>query len=293
MRNKFAISICALLISFVLFAGAGVTTTKSNDKVVTKNNVSEELQIPDYNGKAYAVINENIPSFTKSQKKNKSAFEKYSNLDSKGRCGVAFANICKEIMPTGKRESIGSIKPSGWHTVKYENVDGKYLYNRCHLIGWQLAGENANAKNLITGTRYLNVMGMLPFENMVDDYVEETNNHVLYRVTPKFEGNNLVATGVQIEAWSVEDKGEGICFNVFCYNIQPGIEINYLNGESHLVEDVAEVENIGREGMVWLSATGKKYHSINNCGKMNPSKARQVTEAEAISSGMDRCKKCW
>lgn len=151
-----------------------------------------------------------------------------------GRCGVAFANICIDIMPTEERGEIGMIKPSGWHTVKYDVVDGKYLYNRCHLIGYQLAGENANPKNLITGTRYLNVEGMLPFENEVADYVKESNNHVLYRVTPIFESDNLVASGVQMEAYSVEDNGEGICFNVFCYNVQPGIVIDYATGESYL-----------------------------------------------------------
>ena len=142
--------------------------------------------------------------------------------------------VGQELMPADgeKRGSIGQVKPTGWHTVKYDCVDGKYLYNRCHLIGWQLTAENANKQNLITGTRYLNIEGMLPFENMVADYVKETGNHVLYRVTPVFEGSNLVASGVQMEAWSVEDDGEGICFNVYCYNVQPGVEIDYASGES-------------------------------------------------------------
>lgn len=186
----------------------------------------------EYNGEAYQVLNDNIPQFTKKQKKNTKAFEKYSPLDSLGRCGVAFANICKELMPTEERGNIGRVKPSGWHTVKYDIVEGKYLYNRCHLIGFQLAGENANEKNLITGTRYLNVEGMLPFENEVADYVEESGNHVLYRVTPQYEGNDLLAQGVQMEAYSVEDQGGGVCFNVFAYNVQPGIEIDYRTGES-------------------------------------------------------------
>lgn len=186
----------------------------------------------EYRGEAYQVLNDNIPQFTKKQKKSKKAFEKYSALDSLGRCGVAFANICKELMPTEERGNIGRVKPSGWHTVKYDIVEGKYLYNRCHLIGFQLAGENANEKNLITGTRYLNVEGMLPFENEVADYVEETGNHVLYRVTPQYEGNDLLAQGVQMEGYSVEDRGEGICFNVFVYNVQPGIEIDYSTGDS-------------------------------------------------------------
>ena len=173
--------------------------------------------LPEYSGQPYVVINNNEPNFEQ-QYFNTNSFESYSDLDSLGRCGVAFANIGKDIMPTEERGSISHVKPTGWHSVKYDNVDGKYLYNRCHLIGFQLTGENANEKNLITGTRYLNVEGMLPFENMVADYVKETNHHVLYRVTPLFEGDNLLATGVQIEAASVEDNGEDILFNVFCYN---------------------------------------------------------------------------
>ena len=204
--------------------------TINNGIAVT--NVVNLDEIPDYIGSPYVTINENIPYFSE-EEYTLDAFEKYSDLDELGRCGVAYANICKEIMPTEKRGEIGSIKPSGWHTVKYNDlIDGNYLYNRCHLIGYQLAGENANEKNLITGTRYLNVTGMLPFENQVDDYVEQTNNHVLYRVTPVFEGDNLVASGVEMEAYSVEDDGEGICFNIFAYNVQPGIIIDYSNGES-------------------------------------------------------------
>ena len=150
---------------------------------------------------------------------------------------MAYANVCQELMPTEERGSIGMVKPSGWQMAKYDCVDGKYLYNRCHLIGYQLAGENANERNLITGTRYLNVTGMLPFENQVADFVEETGYHVLYRVTPIFEGLELVARGVEMEAWSVEDGGEGVCFHVFVYNIQPGVVIDYATGESHLEED--------------------------------------------------------
>lgn len=188
-------------------------------------------QLPEYEGEPYVVINGNQPHFTGKEKKKKS-FERYSKLDSMGRCGAAFANIGKDLMPTEKRGNIGTVRPTGWSTVKYGIVEGRYLYNRCHLIGYQLTAENANKRNLITGTRYMNVEGMLPFENMVADYVEETDNHVLYRVTPVFEGENLVANGVQMEAYSVEDKGEGICFNVFVYNVQPGIYIDYTTGES-------------------------------------------------------------
>lgn len=193
---------------------------------------TSHTEIPIYQSETYIELNGNIPNFTE-EDYNTKPFEYYSDLDSLGRCGVAYANICKELMPTEERGKIGMIKPSGWQTVKYpELVEGNYLYNRCHLIGFQLAGENANEKNLITGTRYFNVDGMLPFENMVAEYVEETGNHVLYRVTPEYEGENLVASGVRMEAWSVEDEGEGICFHVFVYNVQPGIVIDYKTGES-------------------------------------------------------------
>lgn len=205
---------------------AETETPADNDK----GTVSMQL-LPAYSGKPYVEIDGNEPGFTEKDKTKKS-FEQYSELDSLGRCGVAYANVGKDLMPTEKRGSIGKVKPSGWYTVKYDIVDGKYLYNRCHLMGYQLTAENANEKNLITGTRYMNVDGMLPFENMVADYVKETGNHVLYRVTPVFEGNNLLATGVQMEAYSVENEGDGICFNVFVYNVQPGIRIDYATGES-------------------------------------------------------------
>lgn len=189
--------------------------------------------IPDYDGTPYIQLEKNIPDFTEDEKKNTKAFETYSELDSLGRCGQAYANICPDIQPTEERGEIGSIRPSGWHTVKYNDlIDGNYLYNRCHLIAYCLAGENANEKNLITGTRYLNTEGMLPFEEMVNGYVDKTGNHVLYRVTPIFDGDNLVASGVEMEGWSVEDEGAGICFHVYCYNVQPGIEINYADGTS-------------------------------------------------------------
>ena len=191
-------------------------TKKEATKSEDKKSVIDLASIPAYSGRPYVEINGNEPYFSEEDRRNTEAFEDYSNLDALGRCGVAYANICKEIMPTEERGKIGQIRPSGWHTANYhELVDGNYLYNRCHLIGYQLAGENANEKNLITGTRYLNVDGMLPFENRVDDYVERTNNHVLYRVTPIFEGNNLVASGVLMEAHSVEDNGKGINFCVY------------------------------------------------------------------------------
>lgn len=226
-KRAYALLTSLILVITVLLSSCGeaVTTSASGKKSISLND------IPAFSDSAYIEINNNIPFFTDDELTKKS-FENYSELDSLGRCGVAYANINKGIMPTEKRGAIGSVKPTGWHTVKYDNVDGKYLYNRCHLIGYQLAGENANKKNLITGTRYLNVEGMLPFENMVTDFVKETNFHVLYRVTPIFDGNNLVASGVLMEGKSVEDKGKGITFCVYCYNNQPDIKIDYKTGES-------------------------------------------------------------
>ncbi len=263
LRKTAAITLCELLAIATIFTGCASTDLSgtegaghaagaevagedssgalgSKDKVdgpqedLVNNNSYVSLDaIPAYDGKAYVAVNNNEPFFTDSDMTT-TAFENYSDLDSLGRCGVAYANICKDIMPTEERGKIGMIKPSGWHTVKYDVIKDRYLYNCCHLIGYQLAGENANPKNLITGTRYLNVEGMLPFENLVADYVNNTGNHVLYRVTPMFSGSNLVANGVLIEAKSVEDNGGGILFNVYCYNVQPGVGINYENGDSWL-----------------------------------------------------------
>lgn len=206
-------------------------TPRETSTAVAAPSVVSLDEIPEFSGSPYTVINGNEPYFTDDDL-TQEPFEQFSDLDYLGRCGVAYANVCQELMPTEPRGEIGQVKPSGWHTVKYDWVDGKYLYNRCHLLGFQLTGENANEKNLITGTRYMNVDGMLPFENMIDDYVEETGNHVLYRVTPIFDGENLVASGVLMEALSVEDAGEGVRFNVFCYNAQPGVVIDYATGES-------------------------------------------------------------
>lgn len=213
--------------------------------------------IPEYSDEPFYVINDNNPYFSEDEQTT-IAFENYSSLDYLGRCGFAYANICREIMPTEERGAIGQIKPSGWKTQKYDIVDGKYLYNRCHLIGYQLSGENANEENLITGTRYMNVEGMLPFENMVADYVKETDNHVLYRVTPIYDGDNLVASGVQMEALSVEDDGDGICFNVYIYNNQPGIIIDYATGSSSLSEDY------NSESSDTDSAENSKDTNVNN-----------------------------
>lgn len=194
-------------------------------------------ELPPYAGEPYVSINDNQPYF-ELEDLTTAEFELYSELDELGRCGVAYANISLYTMPTEERGAIGQIKPTGWQTVRYDFIDGKYLYNRCHLIGYQLAGENANEKNLITGTRYLNVIGMLPFENLVADYVEETGNHVLYRVTPIYDGEDLVAGGVRMEAISVEDEGEGVCFHVYVYNVQPGVIIDYATGANRAEETI-------------------------------------------------------
>ena len=199
-------------------------------------NLYNSYDIPDYTGNMSIVINNNEPIFDE-KLKNTNSFESYSRLDSLNRCGVAIANIGIDLMPTEKRESIGMIKPSGWHTIKYDIINDKYLYNRCHLIGYQLTGENANEKNLITCTRQMNTIGMLEYENMVANYIKDTKNHVLYRATPIFEDNNLIAKGIVLEALSIEDNGKGIKFNVFIYNVQDGIEIDYLTGESRLSEE--------------------------------------------------------
>jgi len=273
------------------------------EDLVNNNSYVSLDAIPAYDGKAYVAINNNEPFFTDSDMTT-TAFENYSDLDSLGRCGVAYANICKDIMPTEERGKIGMIKPSGWHTVKYDVIKDRYLYNRCHLIGYQLAGENANPKNLITGTRYLNVEGMLPFENLVADYVNNTGNHVLYRVTPMFSGSNLVANGVLIEAKSVEDNGGGILFNVYCYNVQPGVGINYENGDSWLDgttgsassgSDTSTTENSAAdssnsETMVHITATGKKYHRAG-CRTLKKSDT-EVTLDEAKSMGLSPCGIC-
>lgn len=197
----------------------------------TKEEVVSLSSIPEYSGSPYVEINGNEPFFSEDEYTT-SSFEYYADLDELGRCGTAYACVGTDIMLTEERGQIGKIKPSGWRTVKYDCVDGKYLYNRCHLIGYQLTGENANEKNLITGTRYLNVEGMLPFENRVADYVKETDNHALYRVTPIFKNKELVARGVLIEAKSVEDKGNALTFCVYCYNVQPQISIDYQTGDS-------------------------------------------------------------
>ncbi len=240
-------------------SAAGSAQTETAAPVQSTGTEFSLDQIPEYTGEAYVPVNGNLPYFTEEEKSTQ-VFEDYSALDDLGRCGVAYANICQELMPTEKRGDIHSVKPSGWHSVRYDFVDGKSLYNRCHLIGFQLAGENANRENLITGTRYLNVIGMLPFENMVADYVKETDNHVLYRVTPVYEGDELVARGVLMEGWSVEDEGDGVAFCVFAYNVQPGVTIDYATGDSHESEAPdQEAQGAAQETYI-LNTKSKKFH---------------------------------
>lgn len=290
------------------------TNIEENTKSEQSNTISLE-NIPEYSGTPYIELNGNMPEFTSEEKQNTTSFENYSELDSLGRCGVAFANVGQDIMPTEKRGAIGMIKPSGWHTVKYpEVIKDNYLWNRCHLIAFMLAGENANQKNLITGTRYLNIEGMLPFENQVADYVKETNNHVLYRVTPIFKNDELVARGVQMEAYSVEDNGSGVCFNVYVYNVQPGIIIDYATGNSELdttyeidqekVENKEEVKTEEKtekiqnsnESTYILNDNTKKFHKPNcsSVKRMNEENKKEwIGERETlIEQGYEPCRNC-
>ena len=248
--------------------------------------------IPYYSGDPYVVIYDNLPDFPEEDRVAE-CFEDYGDLDALNRCTVAYACVGIDTMPTEKRGSIGSVKPTGWQTAKYDNVDGKYLYNRCHLIGYQLTAENANERNLITGTRYMNVDGMLPFENMVADYVKETENHVLYRVTPQFTGDELVARGVQMEAISVEDRGEGVSFNVYVYNVQPGVVIDYATGESRLEDNTSG----GGESVTYvLNTSSKKFHLPTCSGAASMSEANRQeyagSRADLVSQGYTPCGTC-
>lgn len=262
--------------------------TTENKEVVNTGSTFNVSDIPEYSGNAYVAINNNVPYFDDSEL-SETSYENYSDLDSLGRCGICIASVGQDIMPTEERGSIGSVKPTGWQTIKYSGiVDGNYLYNRCHLIGFQLTGENANTKNLITGTRYMNVDGMLPFENMVADYVKETGNHVMYRVTPIFEGNNLVANGVLIEAKSVEDNGKGILFNVFCYNVQPGVTIDYATGNSTLDGSVVTQENtnpVSEETTVSETSSSVDNSSASYAVNGNNGKIHMVGGCAATGNG--------
>ncbi len=250
-----------ILFACIMFTGCQPEMGGTDDveEISIGSDIVATNEIPEYKDSPFIILNDNMPSFSE-ENKTGDAFEYYSPLDAEGRCGVAFANVGQELMPTEKRGSIGSVKPTGWHTVKYDHVEGKYLYNRCHLLGYQLTAENANRENLITGTRYLNVEGMLPFENMVADYIRETGNHVLYRVTPIYKENELLARGVQMEGYSVEDKGEGICFNIFAYNVQPGIVIDYASGDSRIEDEAIQSDMLEKEGAIRGNSKSKIYH---------------------------------
>lgn len=306
-----------ILLFATIFAACGQNTAeyiaKDTAIVSEKDGITETKilgdtldEIPQYDGNTFAVVNGNQPYFNEEDLVEYS-YEKYSKLDHLGRCGMCMASVGQDIMPKQKRGEIGSVKPSGWHTVKYNNVDGKYLYNRCHLIGYQLTGENANEKNLITGTRYLNVEGMLPFENMVADYVKESANHVIYRVTPIYEDDNLLASGVLMEGFSVEDNGQGICFNVYCYNVQPGIEINYATGDSSLAKKIAINESTanksdksksesGKNTEYVLNTNTKKFHktACHSVKQMNVSNVAKFKgdRQDLIDEGYEPCKSC-
>lgn len=279
--------------------GDGLRTDSANNGT-QKDDAQNEQQIsqlnladlPQYSGEPYVVINNNEPVFSEDELTVES-YESYSELDEFGRCGVAIASVGPDLMPTEKRGSISSVKPTGWHSVTYDCVDGGSLYNRCHLLGYQLTGENANKENLITGTRYMNVEGMLPFEDMVADYVKETGEHVAYRVTPIFEGDNLVASGVQMEAYSVEDEGESVCYNVYVYNVQPGVTIDYATGDNWLTEDAAETTGEDAAETVSEEIRGNKKSKVYHCPgqaayeEMADSKNLVIfsSEEEAIKAG--------
>lgn len=278
-----------------------ITPESESEKWIDEDSDSVSFSIPSYTGNAYAVVNDNHPYFSEGELTTNS-YETYSELDSLGRCGVAEACVGIDLMPTEERESISEVRPSGWENRSYDFVDGGYLYNRCHLIGFQLTGENANEKNLITGTRYMNTEGMLPFENMVADYVQESGNHVMYRVTPVFEGENLVASGVLMEAESVEDKGEGILYCVYCFNIQPGVTIDYSTGENWAASSEetitqSESESVQTQEQEYvLNTNSMKFHkpdcsSVKDMSEKNRSEIK-TTRDKLISEGYSPCKIC-
>lgn len=300
------------------------TEAVGENRPVTDDGVLSYRDVPAFEGNPYVYVNDGEPTFTDEQRAAEPGHEHYGELDELGRCTAAFAVVGPETQPTEKRGSIGEIRPSGWQMAKYDFVEGKYLFNRCHLLGYQLTGENANPQNLITGTRYLNIQGMLPFENAVADYVDATGNHVLMAVTPIFEGDELVARGVHMMAESVEDGGEGVAFNVFCYNVQPGVVIDYGTGESMLEEEATllpdvsgaekapatasdgggEASEKGATGSneskgvaeYVLNTNSKKFHvpSCSSVGQMSPKNREDVedTRENLIAKGYDPCKRC-
>lgn len=302
LKNKsklLLIYICILITTILTSCNSVESKSNSSNTNANSSTVFASKQdIPEYSGEPYIILNDNQPDFSDDELTEES-YESYSDLDSLGRCGVAEANIGQDLMPTEERGAIGQVKPTGWHTIKYDNVDGKYLYNRCHLIGYQLTAENANEKNLITGTRYLNVTGMLPFEDTVADYVKETNNHVLYRVTPIFEGNNLVASGVQMEAKSVEDDGKGVCFNIYAYNVQPGITIDYATGESaeskvDIPESKSNSDVLGETYII--NKNTHKFHKpdCSSVSDIKPQNRKEYTgnREDLMNQGYDPCSRC-
>ena len=324
-----AMVIClALTMQFASGCGTTEAAQSAQENATTIEETFDFAAVPAYDGKAYVAVNDNVPFFTE-EELSSASYETYGELDPLGRCTVCVASVGQDLMPAEERGNIGAVKPTGWHTVKYDFVDGKYLYNRCHLIGYQLTGENANEKNLITGTRYLNIEGMLPFENMVADYVKETDQHVMYRVTPVFEGDNLLAAGVLMEGKSVEDKGEGVLFCVFAYNVQPGVSIDYATGESSadgtIVNDTSAQEEIkqststsvqqeetqqpadtsvtqqetsqSEETQTYvLNTNTHKFHKPGcySVEKIKPENYAEFTgtREEAIAYGYDPCKNC-
>ena len=287
MRSLRRVLAPLLLCALVLATRYAIPAVNTADPAAS----SEEL--PAYAGEPWVEVNGNEPGFDQSELTTES-FESYSPLDALGRCGTAYASIGPDLMPTEERGAIGQVKPSGWQLAKYDIVDGKYLYNRCHLIGYQLTGENANEQNLITGTRYLNIDGMLSFENQVADYIRETSNHVLYRVTPDFQGSELVARGVWMEALSVEDGGEGVRFHIYAYNVQPGVTIDYATGESHLTDEAAQETE---EAFTYiLNARSMKFHDPGCSGakdiKENNRQSYTGSREDLLAQGYSPCGQC-
>ncbi len=274
--------------------GSFVTTEQASGQTQTAQGEQgeEEFSLPEYDGSYYAVVGDNVPVF---ETLTQTAYETYPPLDALGRCQTVHACVGRELMPTEDRGSIGMVKPSGWQTAKYDFVDGKYLYNRCHLIGFQLTGENANERNLITGTRSMNVKGMLPFENLVADYVKDSHNHVMFRVTPVFVGEELVARGVRMEAFSVEDEGEGVCFDVFVFNAEPGVEIDYATGENRQAK-ASPTQGTQTEVTCVLNVSSKKIHEphchLVKTIKEENRKDYRGAVSELLSQGYSYCGTC-